>query len=93
MKKPAAVQRQTLSNEISTWTEIRAIHGTRQKLITNTKSLCQKGGFRLQKFPSNSSEVMSSVPEEDRATGPKDHRLISNYTTVEHAPVQDHSAR
>ena len=54
-------------------------------LIKNTKSLCQKGGFRLHKFTSNSREVVSSVPEEDRATDAKDHRLISNDTAVERA--------
>ena len=39
-----------------------------KELIKNTKSLCQKGGFRLHKFTSNSREVASSIPEEDRAT-------------------------
>ena len=56
-----------------------------KELIKNTKSLCQKGGFRLHKFISNSGEVVSSVPEEDRATDTKDHRLISNNTAVERA--------
>ncbi|XP_022804737.1 uncharacterized protein LOC111341954 [Stylophora pistillata] len=56
-----------------------------KELIKNTKSLCQKGGFRLHKFTSNSREVANSVPEEDRATDSKDYRLISNYTAVERA--------
>ena len=54
-------------------------------LIKNTKSLCQKGGFRLHKFTSNSREVVSSVPGEDRETDAQDHRLISNDTAVERA--------
>ena len=56
-----------------------------KELIKNTKSLCQKGGFQLHKFTSNSREVVSSVPEEDRAGDAKDHRLVSKDTAVEHA--------
>ena len=85
MKKPVAVQRQTLSEEISMW--LKSVPSVEQakELIKNTKSLCQKGGFRLHKFTSNSREVLNSVPEEDRATDAKDHRLISNDTDVERA--------
>ena len=35
------------------------------EFIKNTKSLCQKGSFRLHKFTSNSKEVMNSIPQED----------------------------
>ena len=56
-----------------------------KELIKSTKSLCQKGGFRLHKFTSNSREVVSSVPEEDRAVDAKDHLLVSNDTAVERA--------
>ena len=56
-----------------------------KELIKNTKSLCQRGGFRLHKFTSNSKEVMSSVPQEDRATDLTDYHLISNGTTIERA--------
>ena len=56
-----------------------------KELIKNTKSLCQKGGFRLHKFTSNSREVVSSVPEEDRAVDAKDHLHVSNNTAVERA--------
>jgi len=56
-----------------------------KELIKNTKSLCQKGGFRLHKFTSNSREVVSSVPGEDRAGDAKDHHLVSNDTAVERA--------
>lgn len=52
-----------------------------KELIKNTKSLCQKGGFRLHKFTSNSS----SVPEEDRAVDAKDNLLVSNDTAIERA--------
>ena len=56
-----------------------------KELIKNTKSLCQKGGFRLHKFTSNSKEVMSSVRQEDRLTDLTDYRLISDDTTIERA--------
>lgn len=56
-----------------------------KELIKNTKSLCQKGGFRLHKFTSNSKEVLSSVPQEDRATDTKDRRLVSSDTAIERA--------
>ena len=56
-----------------------------KELIKNTKSLCQRGGFRLHKFTSNSKEVLSSVPQEVRATDPTDHHLISDSTTIERA--------
>ena len=52
------------------------------ELIENTKSLCQKGGFRLHKFTSNSKEVMTAVPQEDRASDTKDRRLVSNDTAI-----------
>lgn len=38
-----------------------------KSLISSTKSLCQKGGFRLHKFVLNRREVLNSVPPEDRA--------------------------
>ena len=37
------------------------------KLIKNTKVMCNKGGFNLQKFVSNSKEVFEEIPESDRA--------------------------
>ena len=42
-----------------------------------------KGGFRLHKFTSNSKNVLSSVPQEDRVTNLTDHRLISDGTTID----------
>ena len=56
-----------------------------KELIKNTKSLCQKGGFRLHKFTSNNKEVMSSVPQEDRATDTKDRHLVNDVTPIERA--------
>lgn len=37
------------------------------QLIEDAKEMCKRGGFRLHKFTSNSKEVISSVPLEDRA--------------------------
>ena len=42
------------------------------KLIKNTKVMCDKGGFNLHKFVSNSKEVLKEIPESDRADGIKD---------------------
>ena len=75
-----------------------------KELIKNKKSLCQKGGFRLHKFTSNSREVIISVLQEDRVIDTKDHRPISQDTGIECAlgvhgcmesdtPVQSHQAR
>ena len=41
------------------------------KLIKNTKVMCDKGGFNLHKFVSNSKEVLKEIPESDRAPGPR----------------------
>ena len=56
-----------------------------KELIKNTKSLCQRSGFRLHKFTSNCREVLSSIPQEDRAADTKDHRLVSKNTAIERA--------
>ena len=56
-----------------------------KELIKNTKSLCQKGGFRLHKFTSNNKEVLSSVPQEDRAIDTKDRHLVNDVTAIERA--------
>ena len=56
-----------------------------KELIKNTKSVCQKGGFRLHKFTSNNKEVLSSVPQEDRATDTKDRHLVNDVTAIERA--------
>ena len=56
-----------------------------RELTKNTRSLCQKGGFRLYKFTSNSREVVSFIREADQAVDGKDHRPVSNDTTIERA--------
>ena len=42
------------------------------KLIKNTKVMCDKGGFNVHKFVSNSKEVLKEVPESNRADGVRD---------------------
>ena len=42
------------------------------KLIKNTKVMCDKGGFNLHKFVSNSKEVLKEIPESNRADGVRD---------------------
>ena len=42
------------------------------KLIANVKQMCNKGGFHLHKFVSNSKEVTRRIPEPDRADGVKE---------------------
>ena len=56
-----------------------------KSLISSTKSLCQKGGFYLHKFTSNNSEVLNSVPPEDRATDKRNPSLVSNDPAIERA--------
>ena len=56
-----------------------------KSLISSTKSLCQKGGFRLHKFVSNRREVLISVPPEDRAIDKKNLSLVSNDPEIERA--------
>ena len=41
-------------------------------LIEKSKTMCQRGGFRLHKFISNRKEVIESIPINDRAKGIKD---------------------
>ncbi|KAK3732687.1 hypothetical protein QZH41_009335 [Actinostola sp. cb2023] len=40
-------------------------------IIKSSREMCQKGGFRLHKFMSNTKEVIESVAVEDRAKGIK----------------------
>ena len=42
------------------------------RLLHNVISMCADGGFRLIKFVRNQTEVLDSIPEEDRRTGAKD---------------------
>ena len=56
-----------------------------KSLIGSTKLLCQKGGFHLHKFTSNNSEVLNSVPPEDRVTDKMNRSLLSNDPPIERA--------
>ena len=56
-----------------------------KSLISSTKLLCQKGGLHLHKFTSNNSEVLNSIPPEDRAADKRNPDLVSNDPEIEHA--------
>ena len=47
--------------------------------------MCQKGGFHLHKFTSNNSEVLNSIPPEDRAADKRNPDLVSNDPEIERA--------
>ena len=55
------------------------------QLIKDTKKMCKRGGFRLYKFTSNSKEVISSVPLEDRAEEIKNIDLDQDVLPIEGA--------
>ena len=55
------------------------------QLIKDAKEMCKRGGFRLQKFTSNSKEVISSVPLEDRAEEIKNIDLDQDVLPIERA--------
>lgn len=38
-------------------------------LVESTKKLCEKGGFHLYKFVSNSKKIIESIPTEKTAKG------------------------
>ncbi len=52
-------------------------------LITETKTLCAKGGFRLHKFMSNNKEVLQSIPPNDLAKGLQDFDLVHDSPPIE----------
>ena len=45
------------------------------KLVKNVVGICQKGGFKLTKFISNSREVLTTIPEETHHQKIKDQDL------------------
>ena len=53
-----------------------------KSFISSTRLLCQKGGFYLHKFTLNNSEVLNSVPPEDRATDKRNPSLVSNDAAI-----------
>ncbi|KAK3731637.1 hypothetical protein QZH41_007310 [Actinostola sp. cb2023] len=54
-------------------------------LIKDTKALCEKGGFRLHKFISNSKEVIETIPQPERADGIKNLDMDKDNLTIERA--------
>ncbi|KAJ8385589.1 hypothetical protein AAFF_G00184510 [Aldrovandia affinis] len=54
-------------------------------LARDLRALCSSGGFRLTKWVSNSRVVLSSIPEEERATEVKDLDLSHNQLPMERA--------
>lgn len=46
------------------------------QLIKDVRGLCAKGDLHLHKFLANSKDVMSTVPEADRAAKVSDHNLL-----------------
>ncbi len=54
-------------------------------LIKQTKELCARGGLRLHKFISNSKEVISAIPPEDRSSPLKNLNLGHDRLPIERA--------
>lgn len=54
-------------------------------LARDIRVLCNRGGFHLTKWSSNSRTVLSSIPEEERATDVKDLDLDSGLLPMERA--------
>ncbi|XP_054869314.1 uncharacterized protein LOC129349591 [Amphiprion ocellaris] len=55
------------------------------KLHQDLTAICQAGGFRLTKWMTNSQNVLSSIPPEDRATEVKDLDLDQDALPIERA--------
>ncbi len=55
------------------------------KLYQDLKAICQTGGFRLTKWMSNNQDVLSSIPQEDRATEVKDLDFDQDSLAIERA--------
>ena len=54
-------------------------------LIKQTKELCARGGLRLHKFISNSKEVISAIPPEDRSSPLKNLNLGHDRLPIQRA--------
>ena len=52
-------------------------------MIKGSQNICSKGGVRLHKLSSNSKEVLSSIPVEDRAVGLKDIDIFNHQLPIE----------
>ncbi len=57
----------------------------KQSFISDIRVLCNRGGFHLIKWTTNSRTVLSSIPEEERATDVKDLDLESGLLLMERA--------
>lgn len=55
------------------------------KLYHDLKAICLKGGFRLTKWMSNNWDVLTSIPQEDRATEVKNLDFDQESLTIERA--------
>ncbi|KAM3875257.1 uncharacterized protein ACN63O_000311 [Diretmus argenteus] len=55
------------------------------KLHQDLKAICHTGGFRLTKWMTNNRNVLSSIPQEDRATEVKDLDLDQDSLIIERA--------
>lgn len=55
------------------------------KLYQDLNAICQTGGFRLTKWMTNNQNVLSSIPQEDRATEVKDLDLDQDSLVIERA--------
>ncbi|KAL7852287.1 hypothetical protein SRHO_G00180720 [Serrasalmus rhombeus] len=54
-------------------------------LYHDLRKICQTGGFKLTKWISNSTEVLSKIPDEEKAQGNKDLDLDHNPFPIERA--------
>lgn len=55
------------------------------QLVTELTSLCQKGGFRLTKWMSNSQTTLAHIPKEDRAREVRELILDRDKLPIERA--------
>ncbi|KAL3987991.1 21S rRNA GM methyltransferase [Sarotherodon galilaeus] len=55
------------------------------QLYHTLRAVCQRGGFRLTKWISNSRAVLSAIPEEERASEVKDFDLDQDTLPIERA--------
>ena len=53
------------------------------RLIQNSQAMCAKAGIRLQRFISNTKEVLEAIPPEDRAEGLQDLHLKFDKLPIE----------
>ncbi|CAB3982868.1 Hypothetical predicted protein [Paramuricea clavata] len=74
------------NNKSQAMSQLNKLRDEAIDLITKTKGLCERGGFRLHKLVSN-KKVLQSFPPEERASGIKDLNLDHEQLPVERALV------